>query len=150
MKTLLIVFYLFPIFSIDHDFHDNKDAIIGKWISFEDKNLEVEVYKYGNEYRAKIIWFDDSDDKDIPMLVRCDSKNPEKELRNRKIIGLEVLHSLIYNTEKDDWEEGKIYDASSGREWSATLWIKKDGLLNVRGFWHFEFIGHNIRFKRVL
>ncbi|WP_394767414.1 hypothetical protein [Ferruginibacter sp.] len=40
----------------------------------EDNNLDMEVYNSGNEYRAKIVWFDDSDDKSRPMAERCDTK----------------------------------------------------------------------------
>ena len=50
-------------------------------------NLKVEVYKKGNEYFSKVIWFDDTDDLSNPMATRMDTKNPDKTLRNRKIIG---------------------------------------------------------------
>lgn len=116
----------------------------------EDNNLEVEVYRIGTEYRAKIVWFDDSDDKSKPMAERCDTKNPDKALRTRKIIGLEVMNGLVYNEDDDEWQDGRIYDASTGKDWNAKAWIAKDGSLKVRGFWNFEILGKNMRFKKVL
>ena len=126
----------------------NASSIIGRWMN-ADNNLEVEIFKVGDEYRARVVWFDDTDDKSNPMYQRCDKKNPDKGLRNRKLIGLEVMHGLVYNSGEDEWQEGKIYDASSGKDWNAKAWLTEDGCLKVRGFWHLEFLGQNICFKRV-
>jgi uncharacterized protein (DUF2147 family) len=149
MKNFLLIFFLTSISSFRHAAVNNADAIIGKWMNAEDNNLEVQVYKVGNEYKAKVVWFDDSDDKNKPMAVRCDTENPDKTLRNRKILGLEVLHGLVYNADEDEWQGGRIYDASTGKDWNAKAWITEDGCLKVRGFWHFEFLGRNMRFKKI-
>ncbi len=120
------------------------DKIVGKWMANEDKNVIVQIYKSGNEFKAKIVWFDDSDDMARPMATRCDSKNPDKDLRSRKLLGLEVLWGLTYNEEVDEWQDGHIYDSSSGKEYSAKVWLTKDGMLKVRGYWHFEIFGQNM------
>lgn len=147
MKCIIIILFLF--FSIAAVNAQNPDAILGRWITTPAKNLIVNVYKDRNEYRAKIDWFNDRDDKTKPMNVRLDEKNPDANLRRRKILGLEVLQNLTYNSNKNRWESGKIYDAKSGRTWSSSAWIAKDSTLEVRGFWHFEFIGQSMKFKRV-
>ena len=149
MKNILLALLLIPICSFKHAANINSDAIVGRWLSAEDKNLEVEIYKTGNEYKAKIVWLDDSDDKSSPMAERRDIKNPDKALRTRKIIGLQVMHGLLYNNADDEWQDGRIYDASSGKEWNAKAWLTKNGCLKVRGYWHFEFMGQNICFKKV-
>ena len=127
----------------------NSDGITGRWMSMEN-NLEVEIYKTGNEFKARVVWFDDSDDKSRPMNGRCDRKNPNEALRNRKLIGLEVMHGLMYKADDNEWQNGRIYDASSGKDWNAKAWLTNDGLLKVRGFWHFEFLGQNMCFKKAL
>jgi uncharacterized protein (DUF2147 family) len=111
-------------------------SIVGRWMSSE-KNLEVEVYQRGTEFKARVIWFDDSDDKSNPMSTRCDKKNPDKSLRSRKVLGLEVLNGLTYNNEDKGWQDGQIYNPSSGKDWNAKAWLTSDGRLKVRGFWHF-------------
>jgi len=127
---------------------DAAEAIVGKWMSTEN-NLEVEVFRVNSEFKARLVWFDDSDDKSDPMDTRCDKKNPRRELRSRKVIGLEVMHGLSYNPDDNEWQHGWIYDSSSGKIWNAKAWVTKDGLLKVRGYWHFEFLGQNMSFKRV-
>lgn len=140
--------FLLVIQSFNSITQHNADAITGRWMSTEN-NVEVEVYRTGNEFRAKIIWFDDSDDKSRPMNERLDTENPDKALRSQKVLGLNVLHGLFYNSKKNVWEDGRIYDASSGRTWNASVWLEDDGSLKVRGFWHFQFLGKNLFFKRV-
>lgn len=126
----------------------NGDRIVGKWITSEDKNLIVQVFKSGNEFRAIVLWFDDSDDKSKPMGTRCDVKNPDKDLRSRKLIGLQVLRGLTYNADDDEWQDGHIYDPSSGKEYNAKAWLTSDGCLKVRGYWHFEIFGQNMCFSK--
>lgn len=127
---------------------NNANAILGTWMTFPKRNLVVEVYKDQHEYKARIVWFDDSDDPSKPMNKRQDEKNPDPALRGRKVLGMQVLKDLVYNAETDRWENGKIYDAKSGKIWSSTAWLTKDKTLRVRGFWHFEFIGQNLNFKK--
>jgi uncharacterized protein (DUF2147 family) len=149
MKNIFLALLLIPICSFKNIASTNAEKIVGKWMALEDNNLEVEVYKTGNEYRAKIVWFDDSDDKSRQMAERCDTKNPDKKLRTRKIIGLQVMQGLVYNADDDEWQGGKIYDASSGKQWNAKAWLTTNGCLKVRGYWHLEFMGQNICFKKV-
>lgn len=124
------------------------NAIVGKWMSTDD-NLMVEVYKQGNEYKAKLLWFDDTDDKSNPVDKRLDTKNPDKALRSRKLVGINVLWSLHYKEDDEEWQDGTIYDSSSGKKWDAKAWLTKNGLLKVRGYWNFSLFGENMSFKRI-
>lgn len=144
-----IITSVFTIISFFCVAQNNPDAIIGKWISIPQKNLIVEVFKEKNEYKGKILWFNDNDDKTKPMNTRLDDNNSDPNLRKRKVLGLEVLDNLVYNAKNNRWESGKIYDAKSGRIWSSSAWMKKDSTLLVRGFWHFEFIGQSLTFKKL-
>lgn len=124
------------------------ERIIGKWISAQ-KNCIVQVYKNGNEFGAKLLWFDDSDNPLKPMITRTDYKNPNAALRNRKLIGMDVVDNLTYNPATNSWENGLIYDANSGHTWSSAAFITNEGLLKVTGYWHFKFLGRTMIFKRV-
>lgn len=55
MKNILMALLLIPICSFKNIASTNSENIVGKWMASEDNNLEVEVYKTGNEYRAKIV-----------------------------------------------------------------------------------------------
>ena len=125
----------------------NENAIIGKWITVQ-KNLEVEVYKEDNNFKAKMIWFK-IEDTTRPMNTRVDEKNPNPALRHQKWIGMEVLRNLKYCAEDNEWQDGIIYDANHGREWASVAWINKNGLLKVKGYWVFKFISQTLTFERM-
>jgi uncharacterized protein (DUF2147 family) len=114
-----------------------------------DNNLEVEIYRTQADFKAKVIWFDDTDDKTKPMNERLDEKNHDKALRTRKIIGMEALRNLKYNEDDDEWQDGIIYDSSTGKEWNAKAWLTDDATLKVRGYWHFTLFGQNMTFKKI-
>ncbi len=146
MKYLMAVCFLAGI--IKARAQNDENAIIGKWESVE-KNLIVEVYKQANTFKAKIAWFYDEDDTITPINERLDIKNPNKSLRDRKILGLQVLSGLVYNPKQKRWVNGKIYDSSSGRTWSATVWLTDENTLNVRGFYLVRWLGKTLIFKRI-
>lgn len=128
---------------------NNPDQIVGRWMSTE-SNLEVEIYKVGSNYKARVVWFDDSDDKGRPMNMRCDWKNPDENSRTRKIIGMEVMHGLVYNQMDNAWEDGRIYDPSTGKDWNAKACFTKSGLLKVRGYWGFQLLGKDLLLRKIL
>lgn len=126
---------------------NQEDAIVGKWITVE-KNLEVEVYKEDDNFKAKIIWFK-VQDTTRPLNTRLDEQNPNPALRSRKWLGLEILRSLKYNAADDEWQDGIIYDPKHGREWDSVAWINDSGLLKVKGYWVFKWISETLTFERV-
>ncbi|MBC7653808.1 MAG: DUF2147 domain-containing protein [Oligoflexus sp.] len=145
MNLKLIMFVLF-LFSRNLDKQGNE--ILGKWIS-TNKNVIVEVYKENKEFKAKVCWFNDADDPSKSTSIRTDYRNPNEDLRNRKIVGLDILKKLSYNPKTNRWEDGIIYDPLSGREWSSVIYFNNDGLLVVKGYWHYEFISKTLLFKRL-
>jgi uncharacterized protein (DUF2147 family) len=144
-KFLSLLFFVGLNFQ-SHAAIPESDRICGKWIS-SDKKLIVEVYKDQGKFKAKIVWFNDDPSK--PMEEWRDKHNPDPALRNRRIVGLEILSGLKYDTDSHTWEGGKIYDAQHGKQWDAAGYIDKDGSLKVKGYWHIKIIGRTMVFKRV-
>jgi uncharacterized protein (DUF2147 family) len=122
------------------------ELICGKWESAE-KNLIVLVYKEGSKFSGKIIWYSDTGGK--PMDYGTDKRNPDPKLRNRKILGMNVLHDMVYKSDSNSWEDGVIYESKNGREWNASIYIDKNGMLKVKGYWHVKLIGKTMTFTRV-
>ncbi|MDB5134704.1 MAG: hypothetical protein JWP37_1307 [Mucilaginibacter sp.] len=145
-KCLAFIFFISLSVGTHADAVPGCDQICGKWMSSE-KNLIVQVYKDKDHFRAKIIWF--KDDPSKPMGEWSDAKNPNPSMRTRKILGMDVLDDLKYDTKSNSWEDGTIYDAKNGKEWSASAYISKQGLLKVKGYWHFKIFGRTMVFKRV-
>ena len=69
MIKLFFLSLISVTYAVNEVSKNNADDIIGRWMSTEN-NLEVEIYKSGKEYRGKVIWIDDSDDKNRPMNIR--------------------------------------------------------------------------------
>ena len=123
------------------------DDILGNWMA-TDKSVKVHIYKESGTFKAKVIWYDVKLGSGKPMHASTDSRNPNTKLRDRKIIGMQVLDGLHFNTATKRWENGKIYDASSGRTWDSYAEIRADGELIVRGYWKWQWIGKTLHFER--
>jgi len=145
-KYFIVIFLFLGLYRADSQAVKNAERICGKWTSLE-KNMIVEVYKSGNEFRAKIVWF--KDDPSKPMDEWRDSHNPDPALRSRKILGMDVVRGLKYDKEGDTWEDGIVYDAQHGKDWKGSAYIDDHGILRVRGYWHFKLFGKTMTFKRV-
>jgi uncharacterized protein (DUF2147 family) len=145
MKYLIGICFLF--LTVKTNAQAKEDAILGKWES-TDKNLIVDVYKQANTFKARVVWFYDEDDTITPINKRLDIKNPNKALRSRPIVGEDILSGLQYNPKQNRWNGGRIYDATSGRTWDATVWLTGPKSLSVRGFYIFRWIGKTLNFTR--
>jgi uncharacterized protein (DUF2147 family) len=145
IRCLAFLFFISLGFNTSAGTLPEGDRICGKWIS-TDKNLIVQVYKENDRFRAKIVWF--RDDPSKPMDEWCDAKNPDPALRSRRILGMDVLSGLKYDEKNHSWGDGMIYDAQHGKQWDAFGYIDKDGLLKVKGYWHFKIFGRTMTFKR--
>ncbi len=109
----------------------------------------VEVYKQGTDFKARVIWFHDVKDTITPLEQRFDKRNPDKALRTQKLLGLDVLKHLVYDSKENKWTDGKIYDSTTGRIWDATVWLANSKIMKVRGYYYFQFLGRTMTFTRV-
>lgn len=100
--------------------------ITGRWIT-QSKDGVVEIYPCGPALCGKIVRF----------LVNPpagpnakDLNNPDKNLRNRTILGMNVLTGF-----KADGNEyrGQIYDPKSGKTYRSVVYKGKSGNLVVKG-----------------
>ena len=63
-----------------------------------------------------------------------DDKNPDVNLQDRSIIGLQILSGFDYDPNKKEWKNGKIYDPKSGNTYDCYAWMENDDLLKLKGF----------------
>ena len=101
--------------------------VIGKW-KLEDGSAIVEIYKQGDVYNGKIIWLQNPTEADGSPAV--DSENPDKSLRSRRIIGLNMLSGLEKNG--GEYTGGSIYDPGNGKTYNCSMKVEGD-VLHVRG-----------------
>ncbi len=101
--------------------------VIGKW-KLDDGSAIVEVYKNGDAYNGKIVWLEEPNGPDGKPAV--DRNNPDKALRNRQLIGLNMLNGL--KKDKDEYSGGSIYDPGNGKTYNCSMKVEGD-VLHVRG-----------------
>jgi len=101
--------------------------VIGKW-KLDDGSAIVEVYKSGDVYNGKIVWLSEPNEADGTPAV--DGNNPDKSLRSRRLIGLNMLHGL--KKSDGEYSGGKIYDPSNGKTYNCSMKVEGD-VLHVRG-----------------
>lgn len=148
MKTFIAFIFLFlPTLAPSSTVAFKGDDLVGFWMTTENM-LKVQVYKVGSEYRAKIIWFEDKHYK-AKMHECVDEMNPDPALRNRKIIGLEVVTGLRFDSEDGNWQDGKIYDSNSGKTYDSQVEMHTTSTITVTGYWMFTWLGEDLTFYRV-
>ena len=101
--------------------------VVGKW-KLEDGTAIVEVYKSGDAYNGKIVWLEKPTEADGSPAA--DNNNPDKALRSRKLIGLNMLSGLKKNG--GEYTGGTIYDPGNGKTYNCSMKVEGD-VLKVRG-----------------
>lgn len=101
--------------------------VIGKW-KLEDGTAIVEVYQNGDSFNGKIVWLQNPTEPDGSPAV--DTNNPDKALRSRQIIGLNMLHGL--KKKGNEYSGGTIYDPGNGKTYNCSMKVEGD-VLKVRG-----------------
>ena len=108
-------------------FAQGKPNVTGKW-KLDDGSAIVEVYQQGNVYNGKIVWLAEPTEADGTPAK--DLNNPDKSLRSRQLIGLNMLSGL--KEVGDEYKEGKIYDPGNGKTYNCSMKLEGD-VLKVRG-----------------
>lgn len=123
MKRILLSIMLFAAMSAICGAQD----VIGKW-KLDDGSAIVEVYKSGDAYNGKIVWLaEPTDAAGNPYL---DTNNPDKSLRSRQLMGLNMLSGL--KPADGEYSGGKIYDPNNGKTYNCSMKVEGD-VLRVRG-----------------
>lgn len=113
--------------------YSSGDDILGLWItekSDSGNQIIVEMYKVDEKYYGKIK--DLTIRKDEKGNNKLDTKNPKDELKTRELVGIDFVSNFTYDGEKY-YEDGNIYDPTSGKTYYCYLYIQEDGSLFVKG-----------------
>lgn len=129
MKKLVVLIFLglYAFASVAQE----ADKILGIWWN-DEKTTKIEVKKVAGKYIGTIVYM-------IPEKYENgqppkDDKNPDEQLQNRSLIGLQILNGFVYDAKKKEWKEGTIYDPKSGNTYDCYAWLENDELLKLKGF----------------
>lgn len=140
MKNLIALLILsFCLVNIGYSQAVTKDAVLGEWLS-EKKDGKVLIYKQGEKYFGKISWAKSGSEKK-------DVKNPDEKLRTQALVGSIILKNFEFTGKS--WEEGTIYDPTSGKTYSCIIKMKKVNELEIRGFVGISLLGRTTVWTKV-
>mgnify|MGYP001263066497 CR=1 FL=1 len=139
---LRIITIIFPIILIGQE----SNMICGTWLE-EKKQSHIEIYQIDdNTYEGKIVWL--AEPLDELGKIKLDKENPDKSLRNRTIQNLIIIEKLQF-IETNQWSDGSIYDARSGKTYSLNAKLEDQDTLFMRGYIGFSLIGKTTRWTRI-
>ena len=110
------------------------DRILGVYKAVKDGAVsKVRISKIGdNAYKAQVFWLEKPNNPDGS--IRTDVKNPDPAKRNTPSDQIVLIESVSYNGEDNVWEDGNIYDPTSGKVFKTVVDFKDDKTLRVRGY----------------
>ncbi len=127
--------------------HADETEVLGVWSS-GDSLLEVAMGDDGLSMRVLALQdplYGEAEGLGEPGTPRRDDNNPDPALRDRPLVGLELLSGFRYTGKR--WE-GKIYDPASGNTYSSRM--ERDGQrLKMRGYVGVPMFGRTQHFEPV-
>jgi uncharacterized protein (DUF2147 family)/fucose 4-O-acetylase-like acetyltransferase len=120
---------------------------LGRWYA-EGGAAQVEIRKCDEQLCGRVVWLRSPWDE-LGCGLR-DRFNPDATLRDRPVLGLEILSGLSRPPEGDGvWRGGAIYDPASGRTYSCQAQLDGPDQLELRGYVGIPLLGRTTRWFRV-
>jgi uncharacterized protein (DUF2147 family) len=138
MKTLLFL----GLFFIHDMTYAKGDNVLGYWWTPK-KDGKVRIIKKDGKYKAHLVAVLKKFANDL------DKKNPKKNLRNKKVLGMKLFWDFEYNENSARYLNGRIYDANNGKTYKCRMQIDKKGNLEVRGYIGISLFGRTEIFEKV-
>jgi glucans biosynthesis protein C len=119
----------------------------GRWYA-EGGAAQVEIASCGESLCGRVVWLRSPFDENGCELT--DRENPDGALRDRPIVGLEILRDLRADSaDGERWEGGSIYDPTSGRTYRCYVSLDGSDRLRVRGYIGIALLGRTTTWTRV-
>ena len=147
LRILLMVIAVGMLTAANVSAQDYKsDDLLGVWLN-EDEDAHIEIYKEGDLYFGKTIWYKFPIDEETGK-AKLDKYNPDPELQKRPSLGIKLLTDFEWD-EDNEWDEGDIYDPKTGKTYSCYIVMKEYDLLKIRGYIGISLIGKTTYWTRV-
>jgi uncharacterized protein (DUF2147 family) len=120
---------------------------VGTWYA-EGGAAQIDLRDCGRALCGRVVWLRSPFDEHGCELR--DHHNPENSLRQRPVIGLEILRGLERSPGADGvWTGGAIYDPGSGSTYRASLTVADANRLELRGYVGIPLLGRTATWFRV-
>jgi uncharacterized protein (DUF2147 family) len=101
------------------------------------KDAKIEIFQKGAFYYGKTIWV---------ATAGKDKNNPTKSLRQRDLLGLELLSNFSFDD--GTYVDGEVYDPATGKTYDCKM-TPEGNRLKVRGYVGISLFGRTEYFERI-
>ena len=138
--TVMLLFII-PSAAVAADQEFDTAAIVGVWKTEPNEDgaySHIEVFEEAGRYNGRIIWlssplYGDDEPEGPPGQPRIDKENPDDSLRERPLLGMDLMRGFQHNG-KNKWEDGRIYDPESGKEYRGKVTMLDPDTLELFGY----------------
>jgi uncharacterized protein (DUF2147 family) len=125
------------------------DDIIGNWKNGEATGI-IQIYKTkAGHYAGKLVWLKEPIDPETGK-PKLDKRNPDKSKQLNPTLGLVNVWGFVFDEDDKEWIEGTIYDPKTGKEYSCKAEMKKNNVLEVRGYIGISVFGRTDTWTRMV
>lgn len=140
MNKVLILMLFFAV-----SFNSYSQSIFGKWKTFDEETGNeksiVEIFSKDGKAYAKVLQVLEKGKED----KICESCSGSK--KNQPIKGMEIIDGL--SKDGDEWNDGKILDPKTGKEYKCYILLEEKNKLKVRGYLGFSLMGRTQYWTRL-
>lgn len=130
----------------------SKDPYVGYW-EMPDKKVIIEIKKIDQEYVGYVRWLKDLKYPKGDLMEgkeQIDRNNPDENLKNRKVMNLQVVGGLKLNKKGSAITDGWIYDSWNGKKYYGSARVIDENTLNLKGSLDpWGVLGYSMKVKRV-
>jgi uncharacterized protein (DUF2147 family) len=134
MKKNILLTITFIVCSI---FIGNAQSIFGKWKTIDDETGNeksiVEIYRVNGKAYAKILQLLEKG-KENKLCDECKGDKKDKPIK-----GMVIINGLT--EDGDEWNDAKILDPKTGKEYKCYITLDGNNILKVRGYIGFALLG---------
>jgi uncharacterized protein (DUF2147 family) len=150
-QTCLLLLALAILFPVRPAHASERDAIVGSW-NTEEHDAVIAIFKCGGKYCGRIKWIREpnytaEDNNGKSGLPKVDNRNPNPDLRDRPLVGLEMMYDFAY-AGRNIWKGGRIYSPDNGKTYSGTITLISPDALHLRGFFVVPLFGRTTEWTR--
>jgi uncharacterized protein (DUF2147 family) len=121
-------------------------GVTGTWKTADGRAL-IEIYHCGEKICGRVAWlreplFPADDREGLAGKPRTDRKNPNHELRNRRVIGLQIMKGFTRDGD-NRWGHGTIYDSDTGNTYRSRITLIAPDRLELHGYIGIPLLGRS-------
>jgi len=123
------------------------EGVVGYWLTppnEEEGAGVVEIRRHQEGLVGRLVWLEKPTyppGSPAAGQPKVDRKNPNPKLRQRPVLGLEILQGFRWDGEK--WVDGEIYDPVSGKTYKAQIRLQDPQHLALRGYVGIPLLGRS-------